>query len=240
MQMKISKALTLLAAAFMLACSAYAQSVDEIVDKHIAAMGGRDKLKSLETMYTEGVMEMQGMKIPIRLWVVNNKAVRMEFEVMGANNIQVVTRNGGWMQMPMQGPEPREMDSGMVRSMQPRLDLAGELYDYKSRGRTVTLEGKETTGGVESYKLKVTNENGSVMHLFVDASTYYIDKIETRVSIQGQEMNIATILSDYKKTDNGYVYPALTTQEPIGSKISVTRVEVNKPVDERLFRMPGK
>src|SRR5690606_33686910 len=145
--------------AFTLACSAYAQSVDEIVDKHIAAMGGRDKLKSMETMYTEGVMEMQGMEIPIKLWVVNDKAVRMEFEVMGSSNIQVVTRNGGWMQMPLQGTEPKEMDSGMVRSMQPRLDLAGELYDYKSRGRTVTLEGKETTGGVEAYKLKVTNEN---------------------------------------------------------------------------------
>ncbi|GAA0535014.1 LolA-like protein [Chitinophaga japonensis] len=238
--MKPSKTLTLIAAAFVLACSAYAQSVDEIVNKHIAAMGGRDKLKNMETMYTEGIMEMRGMEIPIKLWVVNDKAVRMEFEVMGSNNIQVVTRNGGWMQMPFQSPEPKEMDSGMVRAMQPRLDLAGELYDYKSRGRTVTLEGKETTAGVEAYKLKVINENGSVTHLFVDANTYYIDKIESRVSAQGQEMDIATMLSDYKKTDNGYVYPALTTQEPIGSKISVTKVEVNKPVDESLFKMPGK
>jgi hypothetical protein len=237
--MNISK-LTLLLVAVMSVCGVQAQSVDEIVSKHVAAMGGQDKLKDLKTMYTEGIMEMRGMEIPIKLWVVNDKAVRMEFEVMGSNNIQVVTRTGGWMQMPFQSSEPKPMDTGMVRMMQPRLDLAGELFDYKSKGKKISLEGKETTGGVESYKLKVTYPNGMVINLFIDANTYYVDKIQNHIKAQGQEMDVTTTLTDYKKTDNGFVYPASTSQEPIGTKISVTKVEVNKPVDDSLFQMPKK
>ena len=238
--MKINRTLTLLTIAVLAVCGAQAQSVDEIVNKHIEAMGGENKLKDMKTMYTEGIMEMRGMEIPIKLWVVNNKAVRMEFEVMGSNNIQVVTRTNGWMQMPFQSPEPKEMDSSMVRMMQPRLDLAGELFDYKSKGKKVTLEGKETTGGVDAYKLKVTSQDGTVVNLFIDANTYYLDKIQNHVKAQGQEMDVTTTLTDYKKTDNGFVYPASTTQEPIGTKISVTKVEVNKPVNDTLFQMPKK
>lgn len=239
--MKVNKMLTLLFLAVAAVCSGLqAQTVDEIVNKHIDAMGGKDKLKNLQSMYTEGIMEVRGMEIPLKLWLVNDKAMRMEFEVMGSNNIQVVTRNGGWLQMPMQGPEPKVMDSSMVHAMQSRLDLAGELYDYKSKGRTVTLEGKETKDGMETYKLKVTNRDGSVIILYVDASTYYIDQMQTHIKAQGQEMDITTVLSDYKKTDNGFVYPASTSQEPIGTKISVSKVEVNKPVDDTIFAMPKK
>jgi len=238
--MKMSKMLTLLFIAVTAVCGVHAQTVDDIVNKHIAAMGGEDKLKNLQSMYTEGVMEVRGMEIPLKLWVVNDKAIRMEFEVMGSNNIQVVTRDNGWMQMAMQGPEPKKMDSAMVKTMQPRLDLAGELYNYKARGRKVTLEGKETTDGVEAYKLKVTNPNGTLLTLYVDAATYYIDKIITRMNVQGQDMELTTVLGDYKKTDNGYVYPASTSQEPIGTKISVNKVDINKPVDDSLFKMPGK
>ncbi|KAA2245589.1 outer membrane lipoprotein-sorting protein [Chitinophaga agrisoli] len=238
--MKMSKMLTLLFIAVTTVCGVHAQTVDDIVNKHIAAMGGADKLKDLQSMYTEGVMEVRGMEIPIKLWVVNDKAIRMEFEVMGSNNIQVVTRDKGWMQMAMQGNEPKEMDSAMVRTMQPRLDLAGELYNYKARGRKITLEGKETTDGAEAYKLKVLNPNGAELTIFVDAATYYIDKIKTRMNVQGQDMELTTVLSDYKKTPNGFVYPSSTTQDPIGTKISVSKVDINQPVDDSLFQMPKK
>jgi hypothetical protein len=238
--MKANKMLTLMFLAAMAVCSAQAQTVDEIVNKHIEAMGGQDKLKGLQTMYTEGIMEVRGMEIPLKLWLVNDKAMRMEFEVMGSNNIQVVTRTGGWMLMPMQGQEIKTLDSSMVHAMQPRLDLAGELYNYKARGRKITLEGKETKDGMETYKLKVENPDGNVITLFVDANTYYIDQILSHVVAQGQEMDITTVLSDYKKTDNGYVYPASTTQEPIGTRISVSKIEVNKPVEDSLFAMPKK
>jgi len=239
--MKINKALSLLLIAALAVCSAQAQSVDEIVNKHIAAMGGKDKLKEMKTSYTEGIMEMHGMEVPVKLWVVNDKAVRMELEVMGNTNIQVATRTGGWMQMPIMGmPEPKPMDSSMVKIMQPRLDMAGELFDYKAKGKKVTLEGKETTDGVEAYKLKVTHPDGAEIYLFIDAGTYYLDKMQGHVKAQGHDAEFAVSFADYKKTSNGYAYPGSVSQEPGGTKISFTKMEVNNPVDDTLFQMPKK
>jgi len=204
-------------------------------------MGGKDKLKEMKTSYTEGIMEMHGMEVPVKLWVVNDKAVRMELEVMGNTNVQVATRTGGWMQMPIMGmPDPKPMDSAMVKIMQPRLDMAGELFDYKAKGKKVTLEGKETTGGVEAYKLKVTHPDGTEVHLFIDAATYYLDRMQGQVKANGQAAEFAVTFSDYKKTSNGYAYPGSVSQEPGGTKISFTKMEVNNPVDDTLFQMPKK
>lgn len=239
--MKINKALTLLLVAALAVCNAQAQSVDEIVNKHIAAMGGKDKLKEMKTSYTEGIMEMHGMEVPVKLWVVNDKAVRMELEIMGNTNIQVATRTGGWIQMPVMGmPEPKPMDAGMLKTMQPRLDMAGELFDYKEKGKKVSLEGKETTNGVEAYKLKVTHADGTEVNLFIDAATYYLDRMQGQVKTQGHEAEFAVSFSDYKKTPNGYAYPGSVVQEPEGAKISFTKMEVNNPVDDTLFQMPKK
>lgn len=237
----MNRTLALLLTAILAVCGVQAQSVDEIVNKHIAAMGGREKLKEMKTAYTEGIMEMHGMEIPVKLWVVNDKAVRMELEIMGNSNVQVATRTGGWMQMPVMGmAEPKPMDSGMVKIMQPRLDLAGELFDYKAKGKKVTLEGKETTGGVEAYKLKVVQPDGTAFNLFIDAATYYLDKLQGHVNVKGNETDFVITFADYKKTSNGYAYPGSTTQEPAGTKISITKMEVNNPVSDTLFQMPKK
>ena len=41
---------------------AQAQTVDEIIDKYIKAIGGKDKLLLIATIYKEGSVKMMGMK----------------------------------------------------------------------------------------------------------------------------------------------------------------------------------
>jgi len=41
---------------------AQAQTVDEIIDKYIKAIGGKDKLLLIATIYKEGSVQMMGMK----------------------------------------------------------------------------------------------------------------------------------------------------------------------------------
>lgn len=237
--MQINRKLSLLLIAVLSVFAAHAQTVDEIVDKHIKAMGGEEKLRNMRSMYREGIIEANSMEIPMKTWIVNDKAMRMEMEVMGTNNIQVATRTSGWMMSPLQGPEPKEMDASLVRMIQPQLDLAGELYDYKTKGRKVTFEGKETTEGQDAYKLKVTYASGTEVLLFVNAGTYYIDKVQSHIKVNEREMDVAVTFSDYKKTDNGYVYPG-TIMQAGATKISFTKVQVNAPVDDSLFQMPKK
>ena len=61
--MKTNKLLVATLAAFV-SISSFAQTVDEIVDKHISAMGGMDKLKGVNTLVVERTIAVQSMEIP--------------------------------------------------------------------------------------------------------------------------------------------------------------------------------
>lgn len=230
---------TLLTAFLIAGVSTYAQSVDDIVAKNLAAMGGQSKLKDIKSQYMEGNMEVQGQTVPIKRWVKQDEAMRLEFSVMGTTNVQVVTRTAGWSLMPvMQQTEAQEMDPQMTKLMQSQLDVRGELYDYKTKGKKVELLGKDTVNGSPAYKLKITSADGLVGNAFLDTKSYLLVKATNKVTIQGQDMEVVTLLSDYKKTPDGFTYPGSTEQSPGGVKINILKVETNQPVADTLFTKP--
>lgn len=217
-----------------------AQTIDEVVSKHIEAMGGPEKMKALKSLTTEGTMQVQGMEFPFKTWSIHNTAMRVDFEAMGTTNTQVVSSNGGWMFMPVQQQQaPVDSDPETVKEGMSELDLTGDLYDYKAKGNTLELIGKETQDGQEFYKIKLTRKNGTVSNILLDAKTYLVSKKITSKTIQGQEMELTEVLSDYKKTADGYTYAGTIEQQPMGVKMSFGKYEYNSAVDKKLFDKPA-
>ncbi len=223
------------------AVSVKAQTLDEVVSKHISALGGADKLKSLKSQVMEGKMHLQGMELPFKSIIIQNKGMRVEFEVMGTKNIQVATTTGGWNFLPVQQQtEPVDANPDDIKDISQEVDLAGELFDYKTKGSTAELIGKETIEGQELYKIKLTRKDASVSSYYLDAKTYYIAKRVSPKTIQGQEVEITENLTDYKKTSDGFVYASQVEQQPMGIKMSFEKVQYNGPVDEKVFEKPAK
>ena len=233
------KFFTLLAALLIAGAATYAQTADEIIAKNIVAMGGQSKLKDIKSQYIEGNMEVQGMTVPIKRWVKQDEAMRLEFTVQGTNNIQVVTRSSGWSLMPvMMQTQAQDMDPQMQKLMQSQLDVRGELYEYKTKGKKVELLGKDSVNGSPAYKLQITSADGLVGNAYLDTKTFLLVKATNKVNIQGQDMEVVTLLSDYKKTPEGLAYPGTTEQSPGGVKISIVKIETNQPVADTLFSKP--
>ena len=77
----------------------------------------------------------------------------------------------------------------------------------------------------------------------MDAETGYIIKTSTKKKIGEKETNTVVLLSNYKKTDNGYVFPYTFEQSAEGAgkiMINLNKIETNVPVDESIFVMPVK
>lgn len=217
-----------------------AQTLDEVVSKHITAMGGEAKLKALNSQIAEGSMFIQGMDFPLKVINLNQKAMRIEFDAMGTKNIQVITQKGGWMFLPVQQQTaPVDIKAADLADSQRDLDITGELVDYKAKGHTAELIGKETIDGQELYKIKLTRKDASICHYFVNPANWYVTKRTTAKSVQGQEIEVVENFSDFKKSGDGYVYPAVTEQLPMGMKITYTKVEINTPLDEKVFEKPA-
>jgi hypothetical protein len=238
--MKVNQFLTATAAVFM-SIGAYAQTIDEIVDKHVAALGGMDKLNSIKTMVTNRSFSIQGMEIPTKSTLVVGKALRTESTVMGNAMIQVVDGATGWMIRPaMMGGtgDPEDMPAELLKSQVGQLDPFGPLVNYKEKGNKIELVGKEKVDGKENFHLKVTTKEGQAMDEFVDANTYLVSKV--KMSMNGQEGEVG--YSDYKEAE-GVKFPNTMeiTNAQMGNLVMTTnKTVINGQVDNALFKKPAK
>ncbi|MEO6542116.1 MAG: hypothetical protein ABIN74_14025, partial [Ferruginibacter sp.] len=96
------------------------------------------------------------------------------------------------------------------------------------------LLGKENVGGADCYKLKITYNNGKAATLFIDATTYYRVKSIISITANGKPAEFESTYADFRKTPEGYVFPYSQTT-PSGT-ITYTAIEINKPVDENIFK----
>lgn len=235
--MKTNKLFATAVAAFI-SISSFAQTVDEIVDKHIAALGGADKLKSVNTIVAERSLSVQGMDIPTVSTLVVNKAVRSESTVMGNSMVQAYDGTTAWMIRPtMMGGtgEPENMPADQLKQLKGQLDPFGPLFNYKEKGNKVELVGKEKVDKKDTYHLKVTTAGGDVSDQYIDATTYLLTK--TKASANGQDVEIS--FSDYKDVDGVKIAYAMDISNQMGNLAFLTsKIKINGPVDEKVFKKP--
>ena len=235
--------IALLAAVVLLNTSfIYAQTVDEIINKYVEAIGGKEKLNNLKSLYVESSLLVMGQEAPAITYLLNGKAYKNEIDFGGQKIIQVITDKDGWGVNPMMGaPAPTAMTGNELKGNQARLLVGGLLFNYTARGTKVELLGKEDVNGTSAYKIKATSKDTVEITYFIDPATYYIIKDAQTVSADGQLAETVSTYSNYKKTDYGYVLPythELTLPQGITLTITANKVEVNKEIDPKIFEMP--
>lgn len=234
-----------LAAFFLVATvsvtSVKAQSADEIIGKHVTAVGGLDNWKKITSMVQTGSMTVQGMNIDITISTLNGKGSRQDIVAMGMNNYIITTPTEGWRYFPIQGQQaPEAMTPDDVKESQDALDVTGALIDFKTKGHTADLLGKEDVDGTECFKIKLTHKSGKTETYFIDASSYYILKTVSTLKANGQEAEVTTSYSNYQKLPEGIVIPhamSVPFGPGVNFDLTITKAEVNKPIDESIFKV---
>lgn len=236
--------ITLLGLLAPLGTIASAQTVDELIAKNIEAKGGMAKLKAVKSMRQTGKMiGGQGMEFPFVLVSKRPKSTRIEFSFQGMTGMQVYDGKTAWMSMPFGGKkEPEVMPPDQAKDMEEQADFDGPLVDYKQKGHTVELLGKEQVEGADAYKLKVTLKSGDVRTIYLDAETYLEIKMESKRTVRGTEVEGEATMSDYKEVE-GLMMPHVMEQgqkgSPMRQKLVIEKVEINPDIPDSLFAMPA-
>lgn len=222
--------------ATMLTFFVQAQTADEIINKHIDAIGGADAWHKVNSVKQEGTLTARGnIQVGFVTTTLNNKGTRLDISAMGMNGYQIMTPTAGWGYMPFNGQTKAEpVTEDQIKEGADQLDVQGTLVDYKTKGHTVTLLGKEDIDGVETFKVQVAQKSGKTETLFFDPKTYYIIRSVSKVKANGQEMDQTTNLSNYKKLPEGIIVPMSITL-PQGELV-IEKVTINGPVDETIFK----
>jgi len=236
--MKLTRFYFLLLTAVSLCFTAKAQTADDIIGKYVDAIGGKDKLAQIKSIYVDGTVSVMGNDGTVTTTLLVGKGYRSEIEVNGSKVIQCINDKGGWMVNPFTGAtDPTPMPDDEYQGGKDQLWVGGSLVNYKTKGYTADLMPKDGN----NYVIKVT-AGKHVTTYYIDTNTYLLNKVVSTTSMQGQPVEAATSYSNYQKTDFGYMAPYKIDVDLGQVQLSyvVKTVTVNKDVDPKIFDMPAK
>jgi hypothetical protein len=239
--MKIVKFAFIALIAFFSVSTIQAQTADDIINKNINAVGGKDILSKINSIYVEGTVTAMGSDYNTKVNSVSGKALKSETEVNGSTIIQCITDTGGWTLNPLMGQsDPTPMTADELKLAKSSLDIRGQLFNYQDKGFTATLLGRDSVQGMSTYKIKLVDKAGSEFTYYIDPGTYYILKLDTKASLGGKDISNSSSYSNYKKTDFGYVMANTIATSNMGYDITINyvKVEINKNIDPKIFAMP--
>lgn len=210
-------------------------TLDEIVDKHITAMGGKEKLLNLKTLRMNGSLTVQGADVSVTVTKSHMVGVRTDISVMGTENYQIATPEKGIVFMPIFGQTaPSSMEDDQLKAGQAAMDAQGALVNYKEKGTEVVLVGKEKVDGAEAYNLKLTYKTGFVVNYYLDATTFRLIKNSYKVKMRGEEVDAGSTYSNYKQDANGYWHPFTAVNSQ--GQTDYSSIETNITVDPNIFK----
>jgi hypothetical protein len=230
--------------ALLISSVTFAESVDEIVKKHLDAIGGEKKLDQLKTLKLTGSIEIAPeTRAPFVMMMKDKTKMRFELDVQGIKMITALEGDSGWKVIPFMGkPDAERMSPDELKDAKKQADFTSELYNYKAKGSTVELIGKEDMEGTESYKLKVNKKNGDVIYLYLDATSFLELKQTIKYKMEDKEIESSTYSSNYKDV-SGYKFPFTyenrsSDEASSGQSLNIDSIFVNPPIDDKLFVMP--
>jgi len=147
----------------------------------------------------------------------------------------------GWRMSPFEGDEaPTPLPAEVVQEAAEQGDIEGPLVDYKAKGHQVELAGRESVGGREAYRLKLTLKSGSVRTEYLDVKTFQRLRTDSTRQVRGRAVQIQTTYGDYKKV-RGILFPRLIEVEASGRpqklRVVVGPIEVNPPLGDDRFEL---
>lgn len=241
------------------AVPAAAQTVDEIVASHIKARGGYEKLKAIQTIKISRTFATNFSAVKVDYFKKRPNLLRIEQTPKGqtAPIPRAINADAAWDTT--QGKVTLRPERVAVEGRELDADFDGLLVDWKQKGHTVTLEGKEPFGGSEAYKLKVVTKGGSTRHVYVDTKTFmetgqsgrWLTPQMDPKTKEFRYMDSVWTFSDFRDVD-GVKFPFSVDEErtqyagpnaniPITTSTAIytDKIELNVPMDDTLFAAPA-
>jgi len=200
-------------------------TVDVVLDKYIDAIGGKEAVEAVKTVYMIAQADIQGQKLDLEM--INSAEGKFTQSVaMGGMVVQkqVFTGEAGFTMaqgQKMPYTEEQVLAAKMEAHPFPELDL-----------ENATLEGIESVNGEDAYVVAVSADTKNYYSV---ASGLKLQSIKT-VAQGPQTMSIPTLFSDFKEV-KGVLFPYTITQSmgPQSFVFEVSEVKVNEGVTAANF-----
>jgi outer membrane lipoprotein-sorting protein len=237
------------AAVMALACLvppvASAQTLDEIIAMNLQAKGGIDKIRATSTVRMTGHVtakadpSAEAKSATITMLAKRPNMMRREQVVGGENMVNAFDGSVLWVSRGTMPPE--EIPGPQAAYARQDAEFDSVFVDYKQKGHSIQLVGREKRDGKDVFHLKVTKKGGPPQDYYLDAATGLEQAVSVTVAPRGENTTITTELGDYREVD-GRMVPFSIRQlvnGTVNASTTIDKVEFNVPADDALFRMPS-
>jgi hypothetical protein len=219
-------------------------TVDELVAKNVAAKGGADALRALQSVRLNGKMLVNEGQIQLAYAETKKRSdeVRTEATLQGMTAVEAYDGKEGWRISPFQGrKDPEKMSADDVKPLMENAEIDGPLVNWKEKGSTLQYVGREDVDGTSAYKIKVVRKNGDVNFVYLDPDHFLEIRILTQRVRHGAQEETETDVGDYEKIGGVFIPFSIETGrkgDPDKQKVVIEKAEANVPVDEAIFHFP--
>jgi hypothetical protein len=229
-----------------------AQTVDEIINNYFENIGGIEKLRSVKGVKMTAKLNQQGMEIPLEILQLSDGRQMTTINLQGKEIKQGVFDgeilwSHNFMTMKAEKSDSEATYNFKLNSN----DFPDSFLDYKEKGYTVELLGKETIDGAETFKIKLIkepimvdgNKEEDISFYFFDTENFVPIAMQAEVkSGPGKGMTSEVTFSDYQEVEGMY-FPFSMTQgvkgQP-GAPITIDTISLNPEVTEGAFAFPDE
>jgi outer membrane lipoprotein-sorting protein len=226
--------------------AAVQQTADQVVEKHLSAMGGRAALSKLTSRRATGnvTISTPGGDIsgPIEIFAkAPNKTravMQLDLSALGVtepmNLDQKFDGTTGWTLNSLQGDN--QITGNQLENMRNNT-FPSPLLTYKAAGSKLELLPKETVADKELVVIRLTPKTGSAYTMYLDSSTYLLVKAVAKVvTAEMGELEQTNQPSDYRDVGGLKVpFQVINATSVQTVTIRLDKVEHNVAIDDAIF-----
>jgi hypothetical protein len=208
-----------------------ARTADEVIARNVAARGGLEAWRKIETMawlgYIEhGSVSKSSPQIPFVMQMKRPNLTRFELKDQMSQFTRIFDGQHGWRLRPGHDgrPEERMFSPEEVKFAQAEYVVDGPLIDYQAKGVTAALDGIDRVEGREAYRLSVELPSGAERKVWIDVHTNLEVRLDRpSASPFGPGKPVSVYYRDYQ-TEGGVKLPHVieTIAAPGGSPVETS------------------
>ena len=220
-------------------------SADEIVARHVEARGGAAKLAAIRTIVYRGTYR-EGSHVSDRAAMA---LMRPDDKLVGDPEAPVGDFAEGydgsaWEYYRDPGIVLRTVGAASAAARHGTW-IDGPFVDYRAKGSTIEVEGVETIGGREAYRLRLTMRDGFASEEFIDTHTdlEVANRKAAPIHAFGAKVSSETRFADFRSVE-GVLFPFRSEEVEIATgrvlnSMQWREIVVNRPLDSAVFSPPA-
>lgn len=223
-------------------------TAEQIVEKNVAARGGLEAWRKIETMSWVGYVETAtapGARLPFMLEMKRPNKTRFVINAPRQISMRMFDGQRGWKLRSTNGGQPDLQpysDDEITFALDGHV-IDGPLMDYQAKGAGVVLEDVQEVEGSKAYRLGVKLPSGASYHAWIDAQSFLeIKSVRESRNAFGKLGMVTKHYRDYRTIEGlqiPFVIENSTASGKIADRMVIDRILLNPPLNDRIFSKPN-